>query len=56
VLCVEKVNDLLQYYKMQQGGKRLKEKELLYKLLWNEGLAEGLARQPEREEKAIAQT
>jgi len=28
---------------MRQGGKRLKEKELLNKLLWNEGLAEGLA-------------
>jgi hypothetical protein len=51
---VENVNDLLQYYKMPQDGKRLKEKELLMKLLWNEGLAGNPARLRRDEEKAIA--
>jgi hypothetical protein len=40
---------------MQQGGKRLKKKELSDKLLWNEELAASHCGGPLREEKAIAQ-
>jgi hypothetical protein len=39
---------------MPQGGKRLKKNELFLKLLWNEGLAEGMTQSSEHEEKAIA--
>jgi hypothetical protein len=38
---------------MQRDGKRLKEKGLPAKLLWNEGLAASLAGWPQCEEKAI---
>jgi hypothetical protein len=40
---------------MQQGGKRLKKKELSDKLLWNEELAASHFGGTLREEKAIAQ-
>jgi hypothetical protein len=38
---------------MQRDGKRLKEKELPAKLLWNEEFAARLPGWPEYEEKAI---
>jgi hypothetical protein len=38
---------------MQRNGKRLKKKELVEKLLWNEELEASLAAWPECEEKAI---
>jgi hypothetical protein len=38
---------------MRQHGKRLKEKELIQKLLWNEGVAESPFEPSAREEKAI---
>jgi len=41
---------------MQLDGKRLKKKGLHEKLLWNEELAANWPSEPEREEKAIAQT
>jgi hypothetical protein len=40
---------------MRRDGKRLKEKELSAKLLWNEEFAVGVARGPKCEEKAIGQ-
>jgi hypothetical protein len=40
---------------MQPNGKRLKEKELSTKLLWNEELASTLPGRPKCEEKAMGQ-